>query len=64
MDITVLQEDHHCWLFVRTPLPSLTPTVFERYSGGESLQDIADDYDLAVTDIEEALRCEMEQRAA
>lgn len=41
-----------------------TPMVFERYSGGESLQAIADDYDLAVTDIEEALRCEIEQRAA
>jgi len=41
-----------------------TPMVFERYSGGESLQDIADDYDLGISDVEEALRCEIEQRAA
>lgn len=41
-----------------------TPMVFERYSGGESLQDIADDYDLDISDVEEALRCEIEQRAA
>jgi len=41
-----------------------TPMVFERYSGGESLQDIADDYDLDISDVEEALRCEIERRAA
>ena len=41
-----------------------TPMIFERYSGGESLKDIADDYGLDVSDIEEALRCEIEQRVA
>lgn len=41
-----------------------TPIVFERYSGGESLQDIAADYDLEIALVEEALRCEIEQRAA
>jgi uncharacterized protein (DUF433 family) len=41
-----------------------TATVYERYSGGESLSDIAGDYDLKVPAVEEALRCELEQRAA
>jgi uncharacterized protein (DUF433 family) len=42
-----------------------TVTVYERYSGGESIWDIAHDYDLDVHVVEEALRCEMiEQRAA
>jgi len=41
-----------------------TVMVFERYSGGESLVDIADDYDLKMAAVEEALRCEIEQRAA
>ena len=42
----------------------MTLTVFERYSGGESLRDIASDYDLEIPVVEEALRCEIEQRAA
>lgn len=41
-----------------------TLMVFERYSGGESLSDIASDYDLGTVVVEEALRCEIEQRAA
>jgi len=41
-----------------------TLMVFERYNGGESLSDIASDYDLEVPSVEEALRCEIEQRAA
>ena len=41
-----------------------TVMVFERYSGGESLKEIAADYDLDVPLVEEALRCEIEQRAA
>jgi uncharacterized protein (DUF433 family) len=41
-----------------------TVMVFERYSGGESLKDIANDYDLDMVDVEEALRCEIDQRAA
>ena len=41
-----------------------TLMVFERYSGGESLSDIASDYDLNTVVVEEALRCEIEQRAA
>jgi uncharacterized protein (DUF433 family) len=41
-----------------------TVMVFERYSGGESLNDIADDYDLKLPQVEEALRCEIDQRAA
>jgi uncharacterized protein (DUF433 family) len=41
-----------------------TITVFERYGGGESLSDIAFDYDLDIAVVEEALRCEIEQRAA
>lgn len=38
--------------------------VFERYTGGESLIDIAQDYDLQITAVEEAIRCEIELRAA
>lgn len=38
--------------------------IFDRYSGGESLSNIARDYDLELSCIEEALRCEIEQRAA
>ncbi len=41
-----------------------TLMVFERYSGGESLHDIALDYDLDMAAVEEALRCEIDQRAA
>lgn len=38
--------------------------IFDRYSGGESLNDIAADYDLDISRIEEALRCEIERIAA
>lgn len=42
-----------------------TRMVYERYNGGESLLDIASDYDLDIHLVEEALRCEIpEQRAA
>lgn len=38
--------------------------VFERYTAGESLMTIADDYDLELAPVEEALRCEIERHAA
>lgn len=38
--------------------------IFDRYSGGESLCDIAADYDLDISRVEEALRCEIERIAA
>lgn len=38
--------------------------IFDRYSGGESLNDIAVDYDLDISRVEEALRCEIERIAA
>lgn len=38
--------------------------IFERYGGGESLRDIALDYDLDVSLVEEALRCEIDRIAA
>lgn len=41
-----------------------TLMVFERYSGGESLTEIADDYSLDLPFVEEALRCEIDQRVA
>lgn len=41
-----------------------TTMIFDRYSGGESLTDIAADYDLQLPAVEEALRCEIERRAA
>lgn len=41
-----------------------TVMLFDRYSGGESLGDLAADYGLDLTAVEEALRCEIERRAA
>ncbi len=41
-----------------------TAIVFERYTAGEGLLDIAGDYDLELRPVEEALRCEIERRAA
>jgi uncharacterized protein (DUF433 family) len=41
-----------------------TTMVFDRYSGGESLTDIAADYDLELLAVEEALRCEIERHRA
>ena len=41
-----------------------TAIVFERYTAGESLLDIAKDYELELRPVEEALRCEIERRAA
>ncbi len=41
-----------------------TTMVFDRYSGGESLTAIAGDYGLDIQCVEEALRCEIERRAA
>ncbi len=38
--------------------------VYERYTAGESLLAIAEDYDLEMTHVEEALRCEIERHAA
>lgn len=38
--------------------------IFDRYSGGESLHDIADDYDLNISQVEEAVRCESMRIAA
>ena len=41
-----------------------TVTIFERYSAGEGLSVLAKDYDVALSYVEEALRCEIERRAA
>lgn len=41
-----------------------TVIIYERYSGGESLSEIATDYGLEMPYVEEALRCEIERRAA
>lgn len=41
-----------------------TAMIFDRFTGGESMQMIADDYDLDLPAVEEALRCENERRAA
>jgi uncharacterized protein (DUF433 family) len=38
--------------------------VFERYSAGEGLTELAHDYGVPLHTIEEALRCEIERRAA
>lgn len=41
-----------------------TAIIYERYKAGESLVGLAKDYNLELTPIEEALRCEIERRAA
>lgn len=38
--------------------------IFDRYNGGENMNDIATDYDLDISRVEEALRCEIERIAA
>ena len=42
----------------------VTAIVAERYKAGESIQELADDYDLPPGSIEEAIRCELETKAA
>jgi uncharacterized protein (DUF433 family) len=41
-----------------------TVMIFDRYSGGDRLAYIAKDYELDMADVEEALRCELDLRAA
>jgi len=41
-----------------------TRTVYERFYGGESVQELADDYDVTTEAIEEAVRAESEPAAA
>jgi len=49
-------------VIVGTGIP--TAIIAERYKTGESIADIADDYRRNVNEIEEAIRCEFEIRAA
>ena len=44
-------------VLVGTGVP--TSTVAERYKAGESVDELAEDYDLKRTQIEEAIRCEL-----
>jgi uncharacterized protein (DUF433 family) len=44
-------------VLVNTGIP--TATVAERYKAGESVDDLAEDYDLKRVQIEEAIRCEL-----
>ena len=41
-----------------------TVVIAERYKAGESIDQLADDYDRERLDIEEAIRCELDERAA
>jgi uncharacterized protein (DUF433 family) len=47
---------------VGTGIP--TGIVAERYKAGDSIQELAHDYDLPSSSIEEAIRCELEMKAA
>jgi uncharacterized protein (DUF433 family) len=47
---------------VGTGIP--TAIVAERYKAGDSIQELAHDYDLPSSSIEEAIRCELEMKAA
>ncbi len=38
--------------------------IAERYKGGESIAELAGDYDRSATEIEEAIRCELRIAAA
>ena len=49
-------------MLVGTGIP--TAIVAERYKAGESIHELADDYDLPPSSIEEAIRCELEMKAA
>jgi uncharacterized protein (DUF433 family) len=49
-------------MLVGTGIP--TAIVAERYKAGESIQELAYDYDLLPSLIEEAIRCELEMKAA
>ena len=40
-----------------------TQIIAERYKLGESISDLADDYERPGTEIEEAIRCELEAAA-
>ena len=41
-----------------------TAVIVERYKAGESIDDLADDYDRSRLEIEEAIRCELQVEAA
>lgn len=41
-----------------------TAVIAERYKAGESIDQLADDYGRERLDIEEAIRCELDERAA
>jgi uncharacterized protein (DUF433 family) len=49
-------------VLVGTGVP--TAVIIERYKAGDSIQALADDYECASRDIEEAIRCEIDLRAA
>lgn len=41
-----------------------TAIVAERYKAGETIEELADDYERPSRDIQEAIRCELETKAA
>ena len=41
-----------------------TIMIFDRFDGGESLSSLANDYELDMVAVEEAVRCEIARRAA
>jgi uncharacterized protein (DUF433 family) len=49
-------------VLVGTGIP--TAVIAERYKAGESIQALADDYECPPCDIEEAIRCELDPKAA
>jgi uncharacterized protein (DUF433 family) len=49
-------------VLVGTGIP--TAIIAERYKAGESIQELAEDYDRPPRDIEEAIRCELNPKAA
>ena len=49
-------------VLVGTGIP--TAVMAERYKAGESIQALADDYECSPRDVEEAIRCELDTKAA
>jgi uncharacterized protein (DUF433 family) len=49
-------------VLVGTSVP--TAVLADRFKAGDTLRDLADDYDTSPETIEEAIRCEFDQRAA
>ncbi|HUL68583.1 MAG TPA: DUF433 domain-containing protein, partial [Burkholderiaceae bacterium] len=49
-------------VLIRRAVP--TAVLADRFKAGDTLQELADDYDATAGEIEEAIRCELDRSAA